>query len=894
MRLTTRAKFSVRSLTIAVSWFLASTALGSQSPAVAAEPRDADRYIVVLHDDVDDPRTVANEHARDHGARVNLVHRFALRGYTAEIPAAEVRRLRTDRRVRSVERDQLVSGFGQLIPTGLDRTAEPEKVGVVSAHLTVDSLDDRRVDADVAILDTGVNADHGDLNVVQITDCTQGCLNGVGEDGAGHGTHVAGTAGAVDNDFGVVGVAPGARLWSVKVLGDDASGYISWIVAGVDWVTARADQIEVANMSLGCRCTSSALDAAISGSVAAGVTYTVAAGNNSADASEFSPARHPDVIAVSAISDFDGWSGGLGTPSCVSDVDDTLAPNSNFGSVIDIAAPGTCIVSTSRDGAYRASSGTSMASPHVAGAAALLASQPAYRGRPAQIRDAIIAAGNQGWTDDSVDGVTEPLLDISPFEPVSVAAAVPAALSVNDVSVLEGGPVATATATFTLTLSAAPPPGQAVSVRVTTADGSATAGSDYTAMAPSTITFGPGETTAAVPVAVNGDVWGEPNETFVLNLSSPVGAVIADAQGVATVVDEEGPLRVSVDDVSVLEGDPGDTATARFTLSLSGAPAVGETVSLQVSTGNRSAKAASDYTAVAPTTVSFGVLETSKTLAVAIRGDSVAEGNETFVLKLSSPVGAVIADDEGLATIVNDDGSRGVAPPRAVSVSDLWILEGAAGATTTATFRLSLSAAPALGETVSVRVATGNRSATAGSDYTAVPDTTVSFRPFQTSETVRVGILGDSRAEGNETFVLKLASPIGAVIADYEGVGTVVDEEGPLTLSVGDVSVQEGGPGASATASFTVAVSASPDAGQTVSVHVVTADGQSGIAGWDYTALPSTIVTFRPGERTKAVQVAVAGDSLAEANETFVLNLSSPVGASIADGQGVATIINDD
>jgi subtilisin family serine protease len=169
----------------------------------------------------------------------------------------------------------------------------------------------------------------------------------------------------------VVGVAPGARLWAVKVLNDSGSGYISEIVAGIDWVTARASTIEVANMSLGCQCSSQALNDALTRSTNAGVVYVVAAGNSARDAATFSPANHPQVITVSAVADFNGTAGGGAGATCRADVDDTFADFSNFGSAVDLAAPGVCITSTWTGGGYATISGTSMATPHGSGAAAL-------------------------------------------------------------------------------------------------------------------------------------------------------------------------------------------------------------------------------------------------------------------------------------------------------------------------------------------------------------------------------------------------------------------------------------------------------------------------------------------------------------------------------------------
>ncbi|HUG14351.1 MAG TPA: S8 family serine peptidase, partial [Thermomicrobiales bacterium] len=341
--------------------------------SVAAPPQSAavERVIIVFNDSVTDAGAAADALSRRHNATVSLVYEHALKGVAAEIPAQAMAGIARDPRVAFVERDQIVQAFD--VPTGVDRI-EADKNGTAKINGV-----DERVDVDVAILDTGIDKDHPDLNVVGGVNCSGGspfkssCEDGNFADGNGHGTHVAGTVAALDNDFGVVGVAPGARLWAVKVLNDNGSGYMSWIVAGIDWVTSKAGSIEVANMSLGCECSSAAMDTALNKSTDAGVVYVVAAGNSKKDASSFSPANHDQVIAVSAMADFDGLAGGAAPPTCRDDVgdDDTFATFSNFGPVVDLAAPGVCIESTIPGGGYAMFSGTSMASPHVAGAAAL-------------------------------------------------------------------------------------------------------------------------------------------------------------------------------------------------------------------------------------------------------------------------------------------------------------------------------------------------------------------------------------------------------------------------------------------------------------------------------------------------------------------------------------------
>lgn len=390
---------------------------GARPPGLPPTPA---RYIVVLQPGVDAPGL-----AIARGAVPDHVYSHALNGFAASLGPTQLAALRTDPRVLSIELDQAVSIAGQETPAGIQRIFAPG-----NSNIDIDGVDDLRVDVDVAVIDTGIDATHPDLNVFRSTNCSGGsplrmsCGSG-GSDDNGHGTHVAGTIGALDNGIGVVGVAPGARLWAVKVLNSQGSGYMSWIVAGIDYVAANSASIEVANMSLGCECSSPAMDTAIANAVANGVVFVVAAGNNGKDASTFSPANHPDVVTVSALADFNGQPGGGAAPTCRADQDDTLADFSNFGPVVEIAAPGVCILSTV-PGGYATYSGTSMASPHVAGAAALIASRnnPANKNDVLAIRGSLINAGNFGWFDDSGDGIKEPLLDVSNaalFNPVMVA-----------------------------------------------------------------------------------------------------------------------------------------------------------------------------------------------------------------------------------------------------------------------------------------------------------------------------------------------------------------------------------------------------------------------------------------------------------------------------------------
>ncbi len=379
---------------------------------VAAHGQDRVAVVVTLADGVGSANAAAV--AKAHRADLGFVYSHALQGFSAEIPSARLNGLERDPRVASVELDQEFTIAAQTVPSGIQRIDAD-----TNAAIDIDGVDDLRVDVDIAILDSGIDEDHPDLNIAGGVNCAKGgpfggtCQNGGFNDGNGHGTHVAGTAAALDNGFGVVGVAPGARLWGVRVLNNRGSGYTSWIVGGIDWVTANASTIEVANMSLGMSGQSAAIDAAISNSVAAGVTYVVAAGNDSDDAANYSPASNGDAITVSALADSDGAPGGSWGATCRNDQEDTLADFSNFGSAVDIAAPGVCTYST-YPGGYATMSGTSMASPHVAGAAGLLASTGMS---VSQIRSTLLSGGTYDWTDESGDGILEPLLNVSTFTP---------------------------------------------------------------------------------------------------------------------------------------------------------------------------------------------------------------------------------------------------------------------------------------------------------------------------------------------------------------------------------------------------------------------------------------------------------------------------------------------
>ena len=461
-----------------------------------------------------------------------------------------------------------------------------------------------------------------------------------------------------------------------------------------------------------------------------------------------------------------------------------------------------------------------------------------------------------------------------------------ASVSIGDATVVEG---ATGSTNATFTISRAGDASEAVSVRYTTVDGTATAGSDFVAVPETTVTFAAGETSKSVAVSVNGDAGTELDETFSIRLSAPDGTAISDDTGLGAILNDDAPPTLSIDDVALPEGNSGTTA-ATFTITRSGITTGASSV--QYVTVDGTATAGSDFVGLAPARLHFGPGEATRTVAVTVNGSLGTEPDETFSVKLSSPDGAAISDDTGVGTIINDDDVRSF-----LSVNDLTIGEGGL-VSPTATFSVTRS-----GDTsrpATVQYATANGTAVADSDYTSVGPGALSFAAGETTKTVPFTILADLVNEPNETVLLNLSSPSGAAISDAQGVATIVDDDilvglletaGPATfVAVTDVLETEGNSG-TRPARFTISRT-----GVTTgmsSVRYATAGGTA-TAGTDFVGVEPTTVVFAPGETAKTVTVEVIGDDRVEARETFSVRLSSPVDAVIADETGLATIFDDD
>ena len=458
-------------------------------------------------------------------------------------------------------------------------------------------------------------------------------------------------------------------------------------------------------------------------------------------------------------------------------------------------------------------------------------------------------------------------------------------VSIDSPSVTEGTGAAGETLRFTVSLSAAS--GRPVTVAYADAGtGTATSGTDYTALTAGTLTFTAGTTTRTIDVSVTGDATDEANETVAVTLSTPVNATLAAAAtGTGTVTDDDDAPTVSIDAPHVVEGAAGTTATLRFTVALSAASGRPVTVAY-ADAGTGTATSGTDYTALAAGTLTFTAGTTTRTIDVTVTGDAADEQNETVAVTLSTPVNATLAAGAatGTGTVVDDDG----APTLTLDAPSVAEGTGATGGTLT--FTVTLSPASAQQVTVSYRDA-GTGTATSGTDYTALAAGTLTFTAGTTTRTIDVTVTGDAADEADETVAIALSAPVNAALGLAAGTGTITDDDDAPTVSIDSPSVTEGTGATGGTLTFTVTLSAASGRPVTVA-HART--GGTAASGTDYTAVPAGTLTFAAGETAKTLEIAVAGDAADEADETIAVTLSAPVNASIATGAGTGTITDDD
>lgn len=453
------------------------------------------------------------------------------------------------------------------------------------------------------------------------------------------------------------------------------------------------------------------------------------------------------------------------------------------------------------------------------------------------------------------------------------------ALSIGEGSLVEPDS-GTAAMSFTVTLET--PSLNTVTVPYGTSDGTAVAPGDYQAVN-GTLTFAPGDTSETFTVPVVGDTIHENYEYFNIGLGTPTNAYRQDSYSYGGIFDNDALPNLAIDESGVVEGNAG-SKNGTFTVTLQ--PASPNTVTVNYGTSDGTATAGdADYTPTSGT-LTFAPGQTSKTVTVPVLGDTKDENNEYFAMSLSSAVNASVLDGTGYVTIFDNDpsGSGSI-----ISVNDATVVEGNSG-TTNAVFSITVSPAPTAPVTVNYR--TTNNNATAGEDY--VPQTgTLTFAAGQTSKTVSVPVKGDTVNEGDESFNLTLFSLGGpASYGEGSAYGVILGDDRSPLISIGDVTVAEGGPGSTVDAGFTVRlIQSSP---QPVLVDWDTRDGDA-VAPGDYAGDGGTL-TFAPGQTTKTVTVTVNGDDLVEGDEKFYVDLSHAVGGNITSSEstGVAVVQDSD
>jgi hypothetical protein len=468
-------------------------------------------------------------------------------------------------------------------------------------------------------------------------------------------------------------------------------------------------------------------------------------------------------------------------------------------------------------------------------------------------------------------GLPTPPASAAPLDHVTITASTPSQVEGNS---------GTTSVSFAIAYTGNPTP---FSIDWATADGTATAGSDYAA-ASGSVTFSgvPSDRTKTATVLIDGDTIAESNETFTVGISKPLplpNVVIDTPTASQTIADDDSSASFAIGDVTAAEGNAG-SSTFSFAVTKTGS--TGFTTSVDFATTNGTATVADGDYAATSGTLSFLPGDTSKTVDVTVYGDTKHEADETFTVDLSGAVNATITDNQGLGTITNDDQVPDI------SVDDQTVAEGNSPTTTTMTFNVTLSNPS--DQTVTVDYTTNDGTATtADSDYAAASGT-LTFDPGQTAKTVDVTVNGDDTTEQDEALTLVLSNAKNANILDGSGLGTITNDDPIPDVSIDDQSITEGNAG---TSTLTFNVTLSHASSDTVTVDYATNNGTATVADGDYVAASGT-VTFEPGQTTKTVDVTINGDTTHETDETFTVDLSNPGNAGIGDGSGPGTITNDD
>jgi hypothetical protein len=454
-------------------------------------------------------------------------------------------------------------------------------------------------------------------------------------------------------------------------------------------------------------------------------------------------------------------------------------------------------------------------------------------------------------------------------------------LSIDDITIAEDD--ATGVATFTLTLSGESE--QAVTVDVDVAGSGtalATLDADFSVTTPQTVTFDAGSLTQTLDVTILDDAVHEGDETYELVLTSPTGrgVTVADDTGLGTIIDGES-LTVAIADASVIEGDSSDV-TLSFEVTLSGVSE--QTISLDIAVDAASTDGATegaDYTAPTDTTLTFAPGDTSLTFDLAVLADTINEADESVDVTIANPDATSITITDDVATGIisdNDDVTLTVAS-----------VEAAEGDTDTTTLTLDVTLSGESEQTITVDYVVTDVTATAGTDYVAVPATTLTLAAGETAATIDLTVNGDAANEADETVDIALSNVVGrGVTLTTDAVTATILNDDPLpALAIADVTVTEGTDTAA-----TLTVTLTGETEQTVTVNYATANSTA-TAGDDYETASGSL-TFEPDTTSATVDVTLVDDVLAEDDETFLVTLSAVSNATVSDGQASVTILNDD
>jgi hypothetical protein len=442
-------------------------------------------------------------------------------------------------------------------------------------------------------------------------------------------------------------------------------------------------------------------------------------------------------------------------------------------------------------------------------------------------------------------------------------------ITINDVTVNENS----GTATFTVTLTGASAP---VSVDYETANNTATAGTDYVAIPTTTLNF-IANGTKTFNVTIINDTLNENDETFYINLTNPINTAITKAQGIGTITDNdpEPSVTLSINNATITEA----AGVATITATLSAASEKEVTVDLAYSgaaTGN-----GTDYIAnTAQIVITAGAL--TGTATVTAVQDTLDEDNEQVIVDISSITNGTEATPQQVTTTITDDDA---------SPSVTFTAANQASAIENGTLTITLQLSTISGRDISVPFSVnGTSTASVGTDYT-ITASPVSILKGTTSATITITIVSDNVDEDNETVIVDMGVPTnasqGATIINT----TTITDDDTSTISINNVSVTERDTAENDIAQFTVTLSC--ESSKIITVDYETSN-DTATAGTDYVAIPTTTLTFNPGDTTKTIDVTVNGDFDDENDETFNIDLTNPTNATISNAQGIGTIVNDD